>query len=56
MGVGDLGVDGRDAVEAVIPLVAFEAPVGLEEPFRQRGALRGAPQGLRLGRARDRSP
>ena len=30
VGRGDLGVDGRDAVEAVVPAVAFEALVGLE--------------------------
>ena len=47
--VGDLGVDARDAVEAVIPLVAFEAPVGLEEPLGHADAFRGAPQRLRLG-------
>ena len=47
--VGDPGVDAGDAVEAVIPLVAFEAPVGLEDPLRQAGSLGRAPQRLRLG-------
>ena len=46
----DGGVDVADPVEPVVPAVAVEAPVGLEQTVRKGCAPGGAVKRLRLGR------
>ena len=49
---GEVGGDSGDPVETVIPVVARKPAVGLEEARRHAGPLRGAKEGLGLGRLR----
>ena len=49
---GEVGGDAGDPVETVIPVVAGKPAVGLEEAGRHAGPLRGAKEGLGLGRLR----
>ncbi len=47
---GRLGVDVDDALDRVVPGIALQPAVGLEQPAGNAIALRGPPQRLRLGR------